>query len=154
MAVDVFLATAEQLLARGVTCVLEYVVRVHRQGDLDRIMAVADCVVVMTACADPAARLRDHNATDRLIANAAVLRAAGFGDVAEHAEMSVRRMAAVAAEMRTEFPLPTLEVDTTDGYRPRHRGRPDLCHRRNPHAPVTDGDRHPRTAATVGCLDA
>ena len=72
----------------------------------------------MTACADPTARLRDRNATDRLIANAAVLRAAGFGDVAEHTEMSVRRMAAVAAEMRTEFPLPTLEVDTTDGYRP------------------------------------
>jgi hypothetical protein len=26
-------------------------------------------------------------------------------------------MAAVAAEMRTEFPMPTLTVDTTDCYR-------------------------------------
>jgi len=32
--------------------------------------------------------------------------------------MSVWRMAAAAAEMRTDFPLPTLQVDTTDGYRP------------------------------------
>jgi hypothetical protein len=81
-------------------------------------MAVADCVVVMTVCADPTARLRDRNETDRLIANGAVLRAAGFAGVAEHTEMAVRRMATVAAEMRTHFPLPTLEVDTTEGYRP------------------------------------
>ena len=26
-------------------------------------------------------------------------------------------MAAVATKMRTEFPLPTLQVDTTDGHR-------------------------------------
>jgi predicted kinase len=117
-AVDVFLATAELLLSHGVSCVLEYVVRAHRRGDLDRIMAVADCVVVMTGCADPTARLRDRNATDRLIANAAVLRAAGVVSVTEHTEMAVRRMAAVAEEMRTDFPLPTLEVDTTAGYHP------------------------------------
>ena len=117
-AVEAFLATAEQLLTRGVSCVLEYVVRSGRPGDLDRIMAVADCVVVMTSCADPTARLRDRNATDRLIANVAVLRAVGLGSVVEHTEMSVRRMAAVAAKMRTEFPLPILEVDTTDGYCP------------------------------------
>lgn len=64
------------------------------------------------------ARLRDRNATDRLIANPAVLRAVGLATVAEHTDMAVRRMAAVAAEMRIDFPLPTLEVDTTDGYRP------------------------------------
>ena len=57
-AVDGFLATAEQLLTSGVSCVLEYVLRAHRRGDLDRITAVADCVVVMTACADTTARLR------------------------------------------------------------------------------------------------
>jgi predicted kinase len=117
-AVDVFLATAEQLLTRGVSCVLEYVVRGHRPGDLDRITAVADCVVVTTACADPTARLRDRNGADRLIANPAVLRAAGLASVAEHTDMAVRRMAAVAQEMRTDFPLPTLQVDTTHGYRP------------------------------------
>jgi hypothetical protein len=96
--------------------VLEYVVREHRPGDLDRIIAVADCVVVMTTCADPTARSRDRNATERLIANPAVLRAAGYASVVEHTEMSVRRTASVAEEMRIHFPLPTLEVDTTDGY--------------------------------------
>jgi len=117
-AVDVFLSAAEHLLTHGVSCVLEYVVRARRGGDLERIMAVADCVVVTTACADPTARLRNRNASDRLIANAAVLRAVGFGSVAEHTEMSVRRMALVAEQMRTEFPLPMLRVDTTDGYQP------------------------------------
>lgn len=117
-AVEVFLATAERLLSAGVSCVLEYVFRTHRRGDLDRIMAVADCVVLMTSCADPTARLRDRNATDRLMANATVLHAAGYTSVSEHTEMVVRRMAAVAEEMRTDFPLPALEVDTTNGYRP------------------------------------
>jgi hypothetical protein len=117
-AVEVFLSSAEQLLSSGVSCVLEYVFRTHRPGDLERIMAVADCVVVTTACADPTARLRDRNATDRLIANAVVLRAAGYASVTEHTEMAAQRMAVIAAEMRTAFPLPTLEVDTTDGDRP------------------------------------
>ena len=36
-AVDVFLHVAERLLACGVSCVLEYVVRAHRPGDLERI---------------------------------------------------------------------------------------------------------------------
>ena len=67
---------------------------------------------------DPTARLRDRNAADRLIANPAVLGAAGLASVAEHTEMAVRRMATVAGEMRTDFPLPTLHVDTTHGYRP------------------------------------
>ncbi len=39
-AVGIFLTTAEQLLRASVSCVLEYVVRGHRPGDLDRIMAV------------------------------------------------------------------------------------------------------------------
>jgi len=117
-AVEVFSDSAEQLLRAGVSCVLEYVVREHRPGDLDRLVTVADCVVVITTCADPTARIRDRNASDRLIANAAVLRAAGYTSVAEHTEMAVRRMAAVASEMRTAFPVPTLEIDTTNGYRP------------------------------------
>ena len=49
---------------------------------------------------DPTARLRDRNTTDRLIANAAVLRTVGLGSVAERTELSVRRMAVVAEQMR------------------------------------------------------
>src|SRR4051812_48628068 len=56
-AVEAFVATAEQLLTGGVSCVLEYVVRPRRPAELERIMSVADCVVVMTSCADPTARL-------------------------------------------------------------------------------------------------
>jgi hypothetical protein len=41
------------LLTHGASCVLQYVVRADRRGDLERIMAVVDCVVVMPACADP-----------------------------------------------------------------------------------------------------
>ena len=117
-AVALFLASAEQLLRGGVTCVLEYVWRAHRPDELERVRAVADCVVVRTTCADPTARLRRRNATDRLVANPAVLHALGLASVEAHTEAATVHMTMVAAEMRTSFPLPTLDVDTTDGYDP------------------------------------
>ena len=117
-AVDAFLHAAEQLLRCGVSCVLEYVVRAHRPVDLERILVAADCVVVMTSCVDPMSRVRRRNGSDRLIANAAVLRAGGYASVEAHTEASVPRMSAAARGMRTDFPVPTLRVDTTDGYLP------------------------------------
>jgi hypothetical protein len=63
-------------------------------------------------------RVRRRNGSDRLIANTAVLRAGGHASVEAHTEATVRRMSAVAGAMRTDFPVPTLHVDTSDGYRP------------------------------------
>lgn len=117
-AVDVFLGTVEGLLARGVSCVVEYVVRAHRPEDLDRITAAGDCVVIMASSDDPMARVVERNLSDRLIANPAVLNAIGAASVEQHTEGLVDRMQQVAREMRTEFPVPVLHVDTTGDYEP------------------------------------
>jgi hypothetical protein len=116
-AVDRLLAAAELLLPSGVSCVLEYLVRAHRPRDLERILAVADCVVVMTQCADPMSRVRERNGSDLLIANRTVLDAGGYASVEAHTDAVVDRMTEVALAMRKDFPVPILDVDTTEGYR-------------------------------------
>jgi predicted kinase len=105
-AVEVFLHTLEGLLAHGVSCVAEYVVRAQRPADLDRFLAVGECVVVMTVCADASARVAERNAGDRLVANPAFLHAVGFSSVQEHTEAVVERMRTVAREMARRFTAP------------------------------------------------
>ena len=119
-AVDVFLQTVEALLARGVSCVVEYVIRSHRPADLDRLLAAGECVVIMTRCDAASSRVVERNRSDRFVANRAFLDAMGFGSVAEHTEAVVPRMAQVEREMLVQFPrsVPVLQVDTTDGYEP------------------------------------
>jgi hypothetical protein len=112
-AVEVFLETVEGLLSRGVSCVLEYVVRSHRPGELERILDAGDCVVIMTSCEDPTARVVQRNQADRLISNPAVLAATGFDSVDAHTAATLKRMRLVEAEMMTRFPVPVLHVDTT-----------------------------------------
>lgn len=117
-AVDTFLDIVELSLRRGVSCIAEYVFRSHRPGDLDRIRAAGDAVVIITRCSDPTPRLIERNMADRLIAQPTVLRAAGASSVAEHTAAMVDRMRAVELAMMTRFPVPTLTVDTTDQYDP------------------------------------
>lgn len=117
-AVEVFLETVESLLTRGVSCVIEYVVRSHRPEDLERILAAGDCVVVMTTCEASMSRVVQRNLSDRLIANPPVLDAVGFGSVEEHTEALVARMRQVESEMLLRFPVPVLHVDTTGDYDP------------------------------------
>jgi hypothetical protein len=117
-AVETFLQTVEGLLARDVSCVVEYVVRSARPADLDRLCAAGDCVVIMTGCEDPTSRVVGRNQVDRLVANPAVLGALGLSTVDEHTALTVERMRHVELEMRTEFSLPVLRVNTTDDYDP------------------------------------
>lgn len=117
-AVDVFLQTVADLLARGVSCVVEYVVRSHRPDDLDRIMAAGECMVIMTECDAAMSRVTDRNGTDRFVANPAFLDALGFASVQDHTDAVVVRMAQVEHEMRRDFPVPVLHVDTTGAYQP------------------------------------
>ena len=117
-AVETFLAIVEGLVARDVSCVVEYVIRRDRPADLDRLVALGDCVVIMTGCDDPSSRVVERNSVDHLIANRAVLDAIGVSSVAEHTAALVKRMQQVHDEMMLEFALPVLEVDTTSGYRP------------------------------------
>jgi len=117
-AVEAFLVAVERLLASGVSCIVEYVIRHHRPGDFDRITALGDCVVIVTSCNDPMERVRERNLSDRLVSSPPVLEAAGFSSIEQHTEALVARMRSVAGDMRVRFPVPVLTVDTEDGYRP------------------------------------
>lgn len=117
-AVEAFLALVETFAGRGVSCVVEYVVRTDRADDLERLTRAADCVVVRTECSDPVERLVERNRTDRLLGRGPVLDALGFDSIDEHTADMLRRMEQVRAEMRTRFEMPTLEVRTDDGFDP------------------------------------
>ncbi len=118
LAVETFLTIVEQLAALGVSCVVEYVVRTRRPQDLDRITAVADCVVVRTSCEDAGARHVRRDRNDRLLARPPVLDALGHCDVEDHVAHSASRIAEVKAQMRVDFVVPVLDVETDEGYRP------------------------------------
>ncbi len=62
-------------------------------------------------------RVIDRDESDRLISNPAVLAATGADSVATHTAALVQRMERVEREMLTEFELPTLVVNTTNGYK-------------------------------------
>jgi hypothetical protein len=117
-AVETLLQVVEALLARGVTCIVEYVVRSRRPADLDRILAAGDCVVIVTTCAEAPSRVIERNLADRFVAAPAVLAATGFDSVADHTADAVLRMERVERDMRRDFPLPVLVVDTTTGWHP------------------------------------
>ena len=107
-AVEVFLRLVEAMVGNGVSCIVEYVVRSHRPEDLDRLTAIADCVVVQTWCADAPARRARRDREDPM------RRGESEAVEADRAE----RMAQVTREMQQTFDLPVLRVRTDDGYDP------------------------------------
>jgi len=117
-AVEAFLRIVESTVGLGVSCVAEYVVRRGRPGDLRRLAEVADCRVVRTWCRDAPERLARRDAADRLLNLRPVLDALGYSTIDAHTSAAVARMRAVTDDMRTDFDLPVLEVNTDDGYEP------------------------------------
>ena len=107
-AVEVFLRLVEAMVGHGVSCVVEYVVRAGRPQDLDRLTAIADCVVVETWCADAPGRRAARDGADPLLR----------GEPEEVEAVRAERMAQVAREMQRTFDLPVLRVRTDDGYDP------------------------------------
>jgi predicted kinase len=55
---------------------------------------------------------------DRLLNRQPVLDALGYTTIDEHTRDAVARMRSVAKAMRVDFGLPTLRVNTDDGYEP------------------------------------
>lgn len=117
-AVEAFLQIVEVTAGLGVSCVVEYVVREDRPQDLERLLAVGSCVVLFTWCRDAIERFVEREQADRLLNRQAVLDALGCSSVDEHTTGAVERMRAVGLEMRTDFDLPLLRVNTDDGYDP------------------------------------
>jgi predicted kinase len=117
-AVDALLRLVETAARLGVSLVVEYVVRRGRPGELERLTAIADCVVLVTSCADARTRFVQRSLDDRLLNRPAVLDALGYPSIEAHAADAAVRMDAVRNEMRTELDLPRLHVGTDDGYAP------------------------------------
>jgi predicted kinase len=116
--VETFLRIVEAMAGLGVSCVVEYVIRRGRPQDLERITAVADCVVLYTMCRDPIGRFAARNNADRLLNRPSVLDALGYASIDQHTSDACERMRSVTREMRTDFELPLLRVTTDDGYDP------------------------------------
>ena len=116
--VETFLRILETTASLGVSCIGEYVVRQQRPADLQRLSSVADCVVVLTECRAHLERFAGRNRTDRLLNRPPVLEALGYATVHEHTSDAVARMRVVANAMQVDFGLPTLRVNTDDGYEP------------------------------------
>ncbi len=117
-AVEAFLRIVESTAGLGVSCIVEYVVRRGRPDDLERLTAVADCRVLHTRCRDATERVARRNTSDRLLNRKPVLDALGYATIDEHTSDAVARMRSVTDEMRTDFDLPVLPVDTDEGYEP------------------------------------
>jgi len=117
-AVETFLRIVETVAGLGVSCIVEYVVRGGRPNDLRRIETVANCVVLHTWCSEPLERFARRNEQDRLLNRRPVLDALGYATIRDHTTDAVERMRSVAGEMRTDFDLPIMRVNTDDGYDP------------------------------------
>lgn len=117
-AVEALLQVVETMAGLGVSCVVEYVIRQARQHDLERLQAVADCVVLFLSCGEARNRLVRRSQSDRLLNRPALLDALGFASIDDHIEAAVWHADRVIDEMRTEFDLPTMRVATDHGYEP------------------------------------
>ncbi len=115
---ETFLRMVESTVGLGVSCIVEYIVRQGRPGDLQRMAAAADCRVLRTWCRDTPQRLARRDTSARLLNQRPVLDALGYSSIDEHTSDALARMRSVTDEMQTDFELPVLNVNTDAGYEP------------------------------------
>ena len=116
--VEALLQMVETMARLGVSCVVEFVVRCGREHDLERLRAVAECVVLVTSSSSSRVRFARRSLGDRLLNRRQVLDLLGFRSIVDHVEDAMARMEQVRVEMRRDFDLPTLHINTDDGCEP------------------------------------
>jgi predicted kinase len=117
-AVEALLQTVETMARLGVSCVVEYVIRRERASDLDRLRAAGDCVVLITSAGDARERLVRRNLGDRLLNRRPVLDALGARSIEVHTRDAVIRMEQIGDQMLSELDVPTMWIDTSNGFEP------------------------------------
>jgi hypothetical protein len=115
-AVEAFLQLVEKAADLGISAVLEFIVFRDRPESLERLTAVADCVVVLAFATDAPARADQRDLADPLLNRASVVAALGHPSVESYIAGPGREI--VRSGMVTNFELPTLTVRTDDGYNP------------------------------------
>lgn len=115
-AVEAFLLLVERAAELGISAVLELIVFRDRPESLDRLMAAADCVVVIATATDAGGRADRRDLADPLLNRPSVLRALGHASVESYISGPGREI--VRSGMVTRFGLPMLTVNTDDGYDP------------------------------------
>lgn len=115
-AVETFLQIVETAAGLGVSAVLEIIVFRNRAETLERLEAVADCVVVLATAADAPNRADRRDRADPLLNRRSVLDALGHDSIEDYLQGPQREI--VRAGMQTGFDLPLLTVQTDDGYDP------------------------------------
>lgn len=117
VAVDAFVEIVETTARRGVTSVVEFVVTPQRVEALRRLEAAANCLVVLAAARDTAARAERRDRADALLNRPDVLAALGHRSIDDYLGAPEREV--VRATMHTEFDLPLLRIATDGGYDPQ-----------------------------------
>ncbi len=115
-AVDALAAMVESATSNGVSLVVEFLVSAGREEAWARLQAAANVMVIVTESDQARARLEARDRIDPLLTRPGVLEALGFESM--DAFMASSPGMTVSATMRTEFDLPTLRVNTDDGYDP------------------------------------
>ncbi len=113
-AVEVFVQIVEKLAVLGVSVVVEFVVLPDRLEAFERIVAVADCVVIRTTCTNAAARADRRDRADPFLNRREVLDALGHESIDDYVAAPQRRI--VRDGIKTDFELPVLDVRTDEGY--------------------------------------
>lgn len=100
---------------------IEFIIFRDRPEQFRRLHAIADCLVVVTRCADPHRRAAARERGDPLVARESVLTALGHRSIDAYLDAGRRERQRVQRQMMTEFDefgVPTLAVRTDDGYEP------------------------------------
>jgi predicted kinase len=115
-AVEALVEIVEASARLGVSSVIEFIVTPERGEAFRRLEAVANCLVVLTTCADGRGRADRRDRADPLLNRQSVLDALGHESIDDYIGGPERDR--VAAAMQTEFDLPLFRVATDDGYEP------------------------------------
>jgi adenylylsulfate kinase-like enzyme len=111
-----FIDIAAGIAGVGVSSVLEFIPFRDSPGEMQRLTKVAECLVVLTTCAEAADRVDRRDRADVLLNREPVLAALGYESIDSYLANPQRET--VRARMQEEFDLPLLCVRTDEAYDP------------------------------------
>lgn len=115
-AVDALVEIVEAATTAGASLVVEFLVAAGREDAWARMQAAGNVLVIVVESDRARERMLARDRVDPLLTRPGVLQALGFESI--DAFLASSPGMSVIATMRTDFDLPTLRVNTDDGYDP------------------------------------